>query len=204
LFGMRRMAGAATLTVAAAIVLVAAPTGASACGGSGGTSIRPHHCRSGGAYVNPFKGQRWYAGRIDMGVDYMARRREPVRAIGRAKVLGADRHSGWPGGHFIWYKLLRGDHRGDIIYVAETLKHLVPRGTTVPAGHRIATALPGGTGTEWGWATRSGQARAAPCYHEGMRTNSGKQMARFLLSLGADVGDRVRRRGSDEPSGRRC
>jgi hypothetical protein len=114
--------------------------------------------------VNPFKGQSWYAGRIDMGVDYMARRREPVRAIGRAKVLGADRHSGWPGGHFIWYKLLRGDHRGDIIYVAETLKHLVPRGTTVPAGHRIATALPGGTGTEWGWATRSGQARAAASF----------------------------------------
>jgi len=139
-----------------------------------------------------------------MGVDYMPRRREPVRAIGRAKIIGSDSHSGWPGGHFIWYKLLGGDHRGDIIYVAETMTNLVRRGATVPAGHRIATALPQGTGTEWGWATRSGSPRAAPCYHEGMRTNSGKEMARFLLSLGADVGDKVRRRGSDEPSGRLC
>ena len=75
------------------------------------------------------------------------------------------------------------------LVVTEAMTNLVRRGATVPAGHRIATALPQGTGTEWGWATRSGSPRAAPCYHEGMRTNSGKEMARFMQSLGAQVYD---------------
>ena len=46
-------------------------------------------------------------------------------------------------------------------------------------------------------------ARAAPCYEEGMKTHSGREMARFLRSLGAEVGDRPGR-VPDHPSGKRC
>jgi hypothetical protein len=101
------------------------------------------------------------------------------------------------------YKLLNGDHAGDRIFVAETLKHLARRGKVVSAGDKIATALPHGTGTEWGWADRSGQPRAAPCYYEGEKTNSGKEMARFLQGLGAPVYDKPKP-GPDYPSGKRC
>jgi hypothetical protein len=35
-------------------------------------------------------------------------------AIGDAVILGSDSHdAGWPGGHFIWYRLLNGSHAGD-------------------------------------------------------------------------------------------
>ena len=136
---MRTKAGIATAAALSVIAIGAlAPAGDAASGvcgsdsGSGGTGATGSgsSCDS-GKYVNPFKHQSWYAGRIDMGVDYMPNHRYPVRAIGKAKILGSDSHSGWPGGHFLWYKLLRGDHKGDIIYVAETLKKLVPAGTKV-------------------------------------------------------------------------
>ncbi len=134
--------------------------------------------------MNPFAGHGWGPGRIDMGVDLAPLRREPVLAIGDAKILGSDSRSGWPGGHFIWYRLLDGDHAGDIIYVAEHLSKLAPAGTVVRAGTRIAVAHPGSPWTEWGWATHAGSTRAAPCYREGMATNSGREFARFLRSLG--------------------
>jgi hypothetical protein len=138
-----------------------------------------------------------------MGVDYMPNHRYPVRAIGKAKVIGSDSRSGWPGGHFIWYKLLRGDHKGNIIYVAETMKRLVPRGTIVGPGERIATALPRATGIEMGWANRRGETRASRCYREGMETHSGREMARFLDELGAHVVKKVRS-APDYPTGKRC
>jgi hypothetical protein len=203
-------AGIAAAAVASVIALVAlVPAGASSvtCDGggtSGGTGVSGSSCGGGGGgrYVNPFRHKGWYAGRIDMGVDYMPNHRTPLRAIGKAKILGSDSHSGWPGGHFIWYKLLRGDHKGNIIYVAETLKRLVPRGTIVGPGDRIATALPRGTGIEIGWANRRGETRASRCYTEGMETHSGKEMARFLHELGAEVVKRVR--APDYPTGKRC
>ena len=138
-----------------------------------------------------------------MGIDLAPLRREPVVAIGDAKVLGSDSRSGWPGGHFIWYRLLNGDHAGDIVFVAEHLRRLVPTGTVVRAGERIATAIPGSPWTEWGWATRSGETRAAPCYYEGMPTNSGREMGRFLRSLGGKFIQRLGP-GPDWPSGRLC
>src|SRR4051794_13619398 len=207
---MRKKAGIAAAAAVSAIVIgVLAPAGATSgtCdgGGSGGTSTTGSSCDTGGGgrYINPFKHQSWNAGRIDMGVDYFPNHRYPVRAIGKAKVIGSDSHSGWPGGHFIWYKLLRGDHKGNIIYVAETLKRLVPRGTIVGPGDRIATALPRGTGLEIGWANRRGETRASRCYTEGMETHSGKEMARFLHELGAEVVKRVRS-APDYPTGKRC
>jgi hypothetical protein len=172
----------------------------SASASSGGTGTGQHGHKG---YVNPFKPARWYEGRIDMGVDYVPIRKRAVVAIGDAKIIGSDSHSGWPGGHLLWYKLLDGDHAGTVIYVAEQLKKLAPKGTRVAAGERIATALPGGSGLEIGWANRRGEPRAAPCYSEGMKTHSGREMGRFLHSLGAKVGDRPGR-VPDHPSGKRC
>jgi murein DD-endopeptidase MepM/ murein hydrolase activator NlpD len=195
--GSRIGAVIATLSVGvAAIVLASAPAGAS----NGGTGLR---VKEGGGYVNPFKPRRWYEGRIDMGVDYAPTRKRAVVAIGDAKILGSDSHSGWPGGHLLWYKLLDGDHAGNVVYVAEQLKRLVPKGTRVAAGERIATALPGGSGLEIGWSNRRGEPRAARCYSEGMKTHSGREMGRFLRALGAKVGDRPGR-VPDHPAGKRC
>jgi hypothetical protein len=211
LTSMRTKAGIATAAALSVIAIGAlAPAGDAASGvcgsdsGSGGTGATGSgsSCDS-GKYVNPFKHQSWYAGRIDMGVDYMPNHRYPVRAIGKAKILGSDSHSGWPGGHFLWYKLLRGDHKGDIIYVAETLKKLVPAGTKVAPGETIAKALPSGTGIEMGWANKRGETRAARCYSEGMKTHSGREMARFLNELGADVVSKAKS-APDYPTGPRC
>ncbi len=195
MLGTRIRVVAAALCIGTSIVVLSTPAGAS----DGGTRRPGDH----NGYVNPFKPARWYEGRIDMGVDYVPHRKHALVAIGNAKVLGSDSHSGWPGGHFIWYKLTNGDHRGDIIYVAEQLKKMVPKGKRVAAGERIATALPGSSGLEIGWANRRGETRAAPCYREGMKTHSGREMARFLKSLGAKVGDRAGR-VPDHPSGKRC
>jgi hypothetical protein len=208
---MRSKAGIAAAAAVCAIAIgVLAPAGASSgtCtsdGGSGGTGTATgSSCDgAGGRYINPFRHQSWYPGRIDMGVDYMPNHRYPLRAIGKAKIIGSDSHSGWPGGHFIWYKLLRGDHKGNIIYVAETMKRLKPAGTKVGPGDRIATALPRGTGIEIGWAKKSGETRAARCYTEGMKTHSGKEMARFLNELGADVVSKAKT-APDYPTGKRC
>lgn len=156
------------------------------------------------SYIDPFSADGWEPARTDMGVDWFVTRPLPVLAIGDAVILGSDSHdSGWPGKHFIWYQLLDGSHAGDIIYVAEHLKHLLPAGTHVRAGQKIAEALPGGTGTEWGWAEADGATRAGDCYHEGEETHSGREMARFMQSLGAQVAE-APGRGADAPFGKLC
>ena len=155
-------------------------------------------------YIDPFTASGWYPACTDMGVDWFVTRRLLVLAIGDVVILGFDSHDGgWPGGHFIWYQLLDGSHAGDVIYVAEHLTKLVPAGTRVRAGQRIAVALPGGTGTEWGWAEATGATRANPCYHEGEVTHSGREMARFMKSLGAQV-QNPPGHGSDAPFGKLC
>jgi murein DD-endopeptidase MepM/ murein hydrolase activator NlpD len=155
-------------------------------------------------YIDPFTAVGWQPNRTDMGVDWLVTRPLPVLAIGDAVIVGSDSHDGgWPGGHFIWYRLLDGTHAGDIIYVAEHLTHLLPAGIHVRAGQKIAEALPGGTGTEWGWAGADGETRAHPCYHEGEITHSGREMARFMKSLGAQVQERPGP-GSDAPFGTLC
>ena len=72
------------------------------------------------SYSNPFDDGSYYTGRTDMGVDYSVARHKPIVAIGTAKVLGAEHNSGWPGGHYLWYRLLDGSHAGQVVYVAET------------------------------------------------------------------------------------
>ena len=185
-----------TASLCSSAALGAAPGGAAPPGSEPQPAAASH-------YINPFSVGSWSVSRTDMGVDYVPIRRDPVPAIGDAQILGSSGRSPWPGGHVIWYRLLDGDHAGAIIYVAEHLTGLAPAGTMVRAGQRIATALPGYPWTEWGWATPAGEPRALPCYHEGMETNSGREMARFLRSLGAKPLRRINP-GPDWPSGKLC
>jgi hypothetical protein len=199
-----RVKGAIAALVASAAVLAGfAPGAASAApGGAAVPGSEPVPTASAG-YVNPFANGGWSVSRTDMGVDYMPLRREPVLAIGKAEILGSSMKSGWPGGAFLWYRLLEGDHAGTVVYVAEHLFHLAPAGSIVLPGQQIATALPGYPWTEWGWATPSGNPRAYPCYSDGMETNSGREMARFLQALGAKPLSRLLP-GPDFPVGKRC
>jgi hypothetical protein len=184
------------------LLVFSCSSAAAAPGGAAPPGSEPSPVAS-GHYVNPFSTGSWSVSRTDMGVDYMPNRREPVLAIGRALILGSSMKSGWPGGAFIWYRLLSGDHAGSIVYVAEHLAKLAPAGATVKAGAEIATALPGYPWTEWGWATVEGSPRAFPCYRDGMETNSGREMARFLKALGATPLSRLLP-GPDWPSGKLC
>jgi murein DD-endopeptidase MepM/ murein hydrolase activator NlpD len=158
----------------------------------------------GHAYINPFADPAWLPARTDMGVDWLPSRRLPVLAIGDAVILGSNANdTGWPGKHIIWYQLLNGSHAGDVIYVAEHLKDLAPAGRFVRAGQKIALALPGSPYTEWGWANGYGAPLAHPCYHEGWKTRNGKEMARFMIELGASTRDKPGP-GPDAPQGGHC
>jgi hypothetical protein len=165
-----------------------------------------HHGRAAAVadYINPFTDPGWVPSRTDMGVDWVPLRPEPVLAIGNGVILGADWHAPWPGGRIIWYQLTDGSHAGDVIYVAEDLRHLLPAGTVVTAGEKIAVALPAYPYSEWGWADQYGTPLAFPCYHDGHPTRSGKRMARFMEELGAQVGDPVALQGADGPGGPLC
>jgi hypothetical protein len=154
-------------------------------------------------YVNPFANPAWIVGRTDMGVDWVPTHRLPVLAAGDAVVVGSSSHSGWPGGGFIYYQLLDGPLAGDYVYVAEHLRKLLPAGRVVHAGQQIALGVPGYPYIETGWADQYGSPRAYPCYKEGHRTNSGKEMSRFLTSLGAPVGEPPGT-GPSGPTGKLC
>jgi hypothetical protein len=156
------------------------------------------------AYVNPFKDGSWSPGRIDMGVDMIPNRRSPVRAIGAARILGSTGKSGWPDGRYLWYQLISGSHKGDVVYVAEHLRKLKPAGRRVDAGDRIAVALPGYPWMETGWANEDGSTRASPCYKEGNATHSGETFGRFLYRLGLPHYLDISAKGSSHPTGKLC
>jgi hypothetical protein len=185
----------------AAIALTAAP--ALASWPPSPTPAFPIPVKNAAKYVDPFSSSVWEPSRTDMGMDWASTRKAAVLAIGDAVILGSDNHAGWPGGHIIWYELLDGSHAGDIVYVAEHLTKLSRTGKLVKAGQPIAVALPGSPWTEWGWADRWGSPRAYPCYKDGRATNSGKEMERFLHSLGAPLGDPLGP-GSTGPTGKLC
>jgi hypothetical protein len=128
-----------------------------------------------------------------MGVDYQGY--GPIEALGNAVVIG-DGGSGWPGGHYLLYKLTNGKHAGRYVYVAEAI---VPklRSGTVKAGATIATfganAAPGRyPGIETGWSSSTLNktwAAATTGYTEGQQTKAGKAFARLLRLLGAPTLD---------------
>jgi hypothetical protein len=160
--------------------------------------------RGADAYVNPFKKGSWSPGRIDMGVDMVPNRSSPVLAIGAARILGSTSKSGWPDGRYLWYQLISGNHKGEIVYVAEHLRKIAPAGKRVDAGQRIAVALPGYPYMETGWANEDGSTRASPCYKEGKPTHSGETFGRFLYRLGLPHYLDISAKGSSHPTGKLC
>lgn len=143
-------------------------------------------------YRNPFYKAKVQVGRVDMGVDYHGT--GPICAIGRAKVVG-DGGQGWPGGHYLCYRLLRGRHKGKHVYVAEAIRPVVRAGQTVRKGQVVAyftpDSAPGASpGIETGWsspiinttlAAEMGQTGGA--HHE--YSPAGLAFARFLHRIGA-------------------
>jgi peptidoglycan hydrolase-like protein with peptidoglycan-binding domain len=148
--------------------------------------LRPH-------YVNPFGlTTKLVAGRVDQGVDYHGV--GPILAIGDAVIVG-DGGSGWPGGHYLLYKLANGIHAGRFVYVAEAIVPSVSAGQRVRAGDAICTfgpaAAPGqspGIETGWGSATLNvTYAKSTTGYTEGQVTPAGAAFVRLLHRLGAPV-----------------
>jgi murein DD-endopeptidase MepM/ murein hydrolase activator NlpD len=133
-------------------------------------------------YVSPFLSAT--TGRIDQGVDFTGS--GPIAAVGDAEILkvGAP---GWPEGGGVLYKLLSGQRAGQIIYVNEGVEPTVHAGQHVSAGDQIATFVPGGS-IEMGFADANGVPLSHAEYSEGVETESGKEMAAFLTSIGGASG----------------
>ncbi len=138
------------------------------------------------ACIDPFTDAGWIPERTDQGVDYGAAQQLPVRAICDGTILSTANVPGWPGYTWLYYKLTSGPFAGKCVYVAENLVNPLPVGTHVKAGQVIATALPGGPGTEWGWAQGIGTPSVPyGSLPDGTPTEGGKAFARFLRSLDA-------------------
>ncbi len=133
-------------------------------------------------YVSPFLSAT--TGRIDQGVDFTGS--GPIAAVGDAEILetGAP---GWPEGGGVLYKLLSGERAGQIIFVYEGVEATVQAGQHVSAGDQIATFVPGGS-IEMGFADANGVPLSHDEYEEGRETESGKEMAAFLTSIGGANG----------------
>ncbi len=133
-------------------------------------------------YVSPFLSAA--TGRIDQGVDFTGS--GPIAAVGDAEILktGAP---GWPEGGGVLYKLLGGERAGQIIFVYEGVEATVHAGQHVSAGDQIATFVPGGS-IEMGFADANGVPLSHGEYEEGVETESGKEMAAFLTSIGGANG----------------
>jgi len=133
-------------------------------------------------YVSPFLSAS--TGRIDEGVDFTGT--GPIAALGDAEIL-ATGAPGWPEGGGVLYKLTSGQRAGQVIYVYEGVDAAVHPGQHVSAGDQIATFRPGGS-IEMGFADASGTPLAHGEYAEGDETQSGKEMAAFLSSIGGASG----------------
>lgn len=146
-------------------------------------------------YRNPFHRATVQVGRVDMGVDYHGT--GPICAIGRCKIVGID-GSGWPDRVYILMRLLRGRHRGKLVYYAEALRPLHPAGVTVrkgkPVAELTADAGLGRTGIEIGWGSpivnlTLAAETEAPLPPDNANTRAGQAFARFLRRIGAPAPD---------------
>lgn len=124
-------------------------------------------------------------GRTDQGVDISAPPGTPVVAIGESRFVGT-LLNWFKGQSFSWFELLnKGRPTGQYWYGAEQISWLpLRRGQVVSAGQEVGTIAPSGTGTEFGWATRTGQTLAAATtgYKESQATRSGLNFRRAVLS----------------------
>jgi murein DD-endopeptidase MepM/ murein hydrolase activator NlpD len=133
-------------------------------------------------YVSPFLSAT--TGRIDEGVDFTGT--GPIAAVGDAEIL----HTcapGWPEGGGVLYRLLSGQHAGDVIYVYEGIEATVHAGQHVSAGTQIGNFVAGGS-IEMGFADAAGVPLSHNEYQEGDETDWGQKMAAFLESIGGASG----------------
>jgi hypothetical protein len=139
------------------------------------------------SYVYPTS-QSAKIGRTDQGVDYNLKPGEPIRAIGKAKILHIDPNF-YQGEPAIYYELLEGKDKGKIIYVAEEIDKLAKVGSTVAAGSPVAYYAPSGTGVEEGFgAANALEPLGHAGYTEGQETAAGKSFKAFRESLGGGGG----------------
>jgi murein DD-endopeptidase MepM/ murein hydrolase activator NlpD len=141
-------------------------------------------------YVNPFGSGNWTPERTDQGTDWGPIGPQPVFAIGDGVITYSNSNEGgWPDNHFLVYGLTSGSHAGLYVFVAESLTDMLPAGVPVRAGQQIATALPGGSDIEMGFAAPPGTGpNVATPYDgasDGTQTPGGKAFARLLIELGA-------------------
>jgi hypothetical protein len=158
-------------------------------------NVLPCPCDGGGPYVTPFFGATSLTlGRTDQGVDYNGK--GEIAAIGDGVVVG-NGGNGWPGGHYLLYKLTAGTFAGKYIYVAEAINPTVSAGQHISEGQQIATfganAAPGqypGIEMGWGSSTLNLTLYSSVCgaYSDSYgQTAEGRAFARFLISLGTPV-----------------
>ncbi len=153
-------------------------------------------------YMNPLRGDRYVAGRTDMGVDFCLTQGEPIHALGDGIVVGIspDWFRGQP---YIWYQLVDGPYAGRFVYVAEQIDKLAQVGSSLTAGQTIARYNRNGTCIETGWSAPDGAtlAQATTGYHEGKVTQAGVSFARFVVTLGVrgalELRSRVRKADPD-------
>lgn len=134
-------------------------------------------------YTSPFASTPTL-GRTDQGVDLSLSPGDPIRAIGKAQIVGIipNWYAGQP---YLWYRLLDGPDAGRFVYVAEQFVPHVRPGDIVMAGDTIGTYAPTGTAIETGWASASGStlAKSTSGYSEGQVTPAGTDFRAFLTSL---------------------
>lgn len=123
--------------------------------------------------------------RTDQGVDVAASPGAPVYdpVPGVSKYVGTIRD--WFGQQpYEWFKVISGPFRGQYWYAAEQIQFLTGRGSRVSQGEQVGTVAPTGTGTEFGFATASGQtlARATTGYNEGEVTPAGSRFRRQIFN----------------------
>jgi hypothetical protein len=140
-----------------------------------------------GGYINPFAGEAWAPSRNDQGVDYDPLTIEPIRAIGAGTIVDIGSWGSY--GPWFDYKLASGQFAGKCIYVAEHIGSILVPGTSFNAGDTLATAYPGPSWTEWGWAkslnTPAVTWTECGCTEMDNVNPGGRAFARFLRSLGA-------------------
>lgn len=146
-------------------------------------------------YVNPFQHATVEVGRVDAGCDYHGH--GPIGAIGDAVICGSGNGpwTGWPGGTYLFYRLLSGTHAGRFVYVAEAVNSVVRTGQHVKAGQTVCNfgfyAAPGlYPGIETGWSSNLQNVTYADATREPSGpgrsdTAAGEAFARFLKSIGA-------------------
>jgi len=122
-------------------------------------------------------------GRTDQGVDISASPGasivDPVPGVSKAVGTIQNWYQGQP---FQWFKVLTGKFAGKYWYQAEQTNPTLASGQEVSQGQQVGTYAASGTGTEFGWATASGQtlARATTGYTEGQATPAGTNFASLV------------------------